>query len=80
MLYYKVYKIIEYILFTINNKLNEMKKSYIIGIAVVVIIAVAVLVLYKKGVFESFSGAFDPSTRLGLGNIGPTEDFCNVCK
>ncbi len=49
-------------------------------INVAIALAIAVFLCYKvsKGV-ERFSGAFDPSVRLTLSEIGPQEGYCNNC-
>ncbi len=48
-------------------------------IIVAVVVAAALLYMYKSGKLEFFSGAFDPSTRAGIDDIGPEEGFCAAC-
>lgn len=60
-----------------------MKQQHlIIGIVSIVIIAVLVYMFYIRK-RENFSGSYDPSTRDGLFDIGPTyekkEEFCGSC-
>jgi|HubBroStandDraft_5_1064220.scaffolds.fasta_scaffold143073_2 hypothetical protein len=56
--------------------------SYIIAAIVAAVCIVLVFLAYKKYYHpssESFSGAFDPSTRYGVAGIGPSYDGTDEC-